>query len=186
MKITLLRHGKPAVELSGTARADELGKIAKAYESSSIVDVPSLETRATLRHHRIVLCSDLPRSVESAQALGFREIYSPQPLFREASLPYFSGGSIALPISAWLTILRLLWLAGFSQNGDSYADTKIRARKAAARLVDLAEEHEHVLLVGHGVINYLIAKELLSKGWLGPAKPRSSYWEFDVYQRELS
>lgn len=181
MQITLLRHGKPVVDLSGTARAGELGKIARAYELSSIVDKPPLETLAALQHHTIVLCSDLPRSVESALALGLQEIYSPQPLFREAALPHFSGGSIALPISAWLTILRLLWLAGYAQNGEAYAHTKIRARKATAKLVELAAEHQNVLLVGHGVINYLIAKELLANGWLGPAKPGNRYWEFNVY-----
>jgi len=182
MRITLLRHGKPSVDLSGSARANELGIIAKAYEGCGIVDQPPPATLAALQHHTIVICSDLPRSVESALALGFSEIHSAQALFREAALPYFTSGSIALPLSVWLTILRVFWLAGFTKNGEAYVDARLRARIAAAELISLAEQHDNVLLVGHGVINYLIAKQLLANGWLGPAKLNKQYWAFDVFE----
>jgi hypothetical protein len=37
------------------------------------------------------------------------------------------------------------------------------------------------MLVGHGFINYFIAKELLSRDWAGPLKPGSNYWQYGEY-----
>ncbi len=182
MQITLLRHGKPAVELSGTARGKDLAAIAKAYDASGIVDRPSPETLAELRHANYVACSDLPRSVESAHVLGFGHSYVADELFRESALPHFDSGSIALPITAWVTVCRLLWLAGFSQNGENYTAAKARARQAANQLIGLAETHGSVLLVGHGLMNYLIAQQLRANGWRGPVKPGKRFWEYGVYE----
>lgn len=184
MQITLLRHGKPAVQLSGVTRGKDLAAIAKAYDASGIVDRPPPETLAELRHANYVACSDLPRSVESAHALGFAQSHVADSLFRESALPHFDSGSIALSITAWVTVCRLLWLAGFWQNGEAYVVAKCRARQAANRLIELAEAHGNVLLVGHGLINYLIAQQLCANGWHGPAKPGKRFWEYEVYECE--
>ncbi|WP_231886464.1 hypothetical protein [Methylomonas methanica] len=39
-----------------------------------------------------------------------------------------------------------------------------------------------VLLVGHGLMNYLIAQQLRANGWHGPAKPGKRFWEYGVYE----
>lgn len=91
MKITLLRHGKPAVQLLGTARAKDLAAITNAYDAFDIVDRPPPETLAELRHANYVVCSDLPRSVESAHELVFTQLHVADSLFCELALPYFSG-----------------------------------------------------------------------------------------------
>lgn len=181
MQIILLRHGKPAVELSGTARAKDLAAIAKAYDASGIVDRPPPETLAKLRHANYVICSDLPRSVESAHALGFANLPVADSLFSESALPHF-GGPVVLPLAVWVTVCRLLWVAGFSKNGEAYAAAKCRARQAANRLAGLAETHGNVLLVGHGLMNYLIAQQLRANGWHGPAKSGKRFWEYGVYE----
>ncbi|WP_026600581.1 histidine phosphatase family protein [Methylomonas sp. 11b] len=182
MQIILLRHGKPAVQLSGMARGKDLAAIAKAYDASGIVDRPPPEILAELRHLSYVVCSDLPRSVESAHALGFGQLHVADSLFRESALPHFDSGLIALPITAWVMVCRLLWLAGFGQNGEAYAVAKCRALQAANRLIGLAEAHGNVLLVGHGLMNYLIAQQLRANGWRGPAKPGKRFWEYGVYE----
>jgi hypothetical protein len=74
-------------------------------------------------------------------------------------------------------------MLGFSRNGESLLNARDRAREAAAKLVQLAEEHHAVLLVGHGFINHFIAKELRSRGWLGPKKPGSGFWDYGVYEQ---
>jgi broad specificity phosphatase PhoE len=79
--------------------------------------------------------------------------------------------------------LRFLWLFGLSENGESRTHAKSRAKLAAARLAELAEEHEDVLLVGHDCINHLIARELRNNGWNGPAKPGDGFWEYGIYER---
>jgi broad specificity phosphatase PhoE len=58
----------------------------------------------------------------------------------------------------------------------------VRARGAAQRLIELARERGSVLLVGHGVMNRLIAAALLARGAVGPRRLRSGYWTSGVYE----
>jgi len=157
--------------------------IARSYDLSGIVGSPPNESVTAIQGHRVVVCSHLVRSVESAKALGCSEVHVKDPLFCETAIPHFDIGSVPLPISVWIVVLRLLWLFGFSGNGESLIDARRRARQAAERLVELAEEYKNVLLVGHGLINHFIAKELQKIGWLGPSKPGNGFWGYGIYER---
>lgn len=183
MKITLLRHGRPSFHLNGSVAARELPSIAKSYDDSDIEDCPPGEAIAVASEHRMVVCSDLRRSIESAVALGC----APSPgecgaLFREAAIPHFERGPLVLPIQVWVVALRALWLLGFSKNGESFKKMKVRARAASSKLIGLASEHDSVLLVGHGFFNHHIAKCLLSEGWSGPRGISQGYWSFSSYE----
>ncbi|MCU7843499.1 MAG: histidine phosphatase family protein [Candidatus Thiodiazotropha sp. (ex Monitilora ramsayi)] len=183
MHITLLRHGKPSFQLSGLVRAEALPHIANAYRLSGIIDTPPpSKTMVFARQHDLFISSDLPRSVESAQALGLPDIHLREPLFHETPIPHFSSGKMALPIGVWITVLRLLWLFGFSRNGESYSDARRRGRDAAERLANLANEHGNVILIGHGFMNHFIAKELNAIGWSGPVSPGKRFWEYASYR----
>ncbi len=176
-----MRHGKPEFELVGQVRACELSHIAKSYDLSGIVGSPPEEAINLAQDHSVVVCSDLLRSLQSALALGVTDVHSADPMFRETCIPHFSSGSIKLPIRAWVVILRVMWVFGFSENGESFSSAKERAKTAAQRLIQLATQSEKVLLVGHGFINYFIAKELLSNNWLGPSRPEGAHWGYGVY-----
>ena len=180
-RIVLMRHGRPAVVLSGRLEAAGLGPLAKAYQASGIVDTPATETSEMVQNFGIIFCSSLPRSRQSARALGVGDRAVADPLFDEARLPYFGGGRVRLSVGLWLTVLRWLWLAGFSRNGESFVAAKLRARLAATRLVECAQTCGDVLLVGHGLLNHLIAQELRAKGWIGPAKLMRDYWSLGVF-----
>jgi len=182
MKITLLRHGRPEFELAGNLKARDLGKMAKSYDLSGIVGNAPNGAIDLSKDHDIVVCSDLPRSKQSTTALGVAEVYLAAPLFNEISIPHFSTGSIKLPVTVWIVVLRCLWYLGFSSNGESICAAKERAKRAAQELITLANQFDRVLLVGHGAINFFIARELLSNNWSGPAYPSSNYWDFSVYQ----
>ncbi len=184
MRITLLRHGKPVFELKGNVRAKDLSEIARSYDLSGIADAPTKESVDVAQENCFIVCSHLERSLESAKALGCTEIHLKDELFCETAIPHFGSGTVTLPIGAWIVVLRILWLFGFSRNGESLANVKKRARRAAARLVELAVEHQRVLLVGHGFMNYFIAKELKRNGWSGPSKPKHGFWEYAVYHQE--
>jgi broad specificity phosphatase PhoE len=183
MRITLLRHGKPSFELKGKVRGRDLGSVAKSYDLSGIEDAPPEETLRAMQKAPFVVCSQLRRSVESAEALGFSQAEVRDPLFDETLIPTLARGVIPLPLGVWILVLRLMWMFGFSRNGESLLDARKRAKQAAARLVEFAEEHGDVLLVGHGFINYFIAKELRKSGWLGPSRPGNGYWGYACYER---
>lgn len=184
-RITLLRHGRPTFELKGNARGKDLGMIAKLYDLSGIVDAPPTETAAAIQGGHVVVCSHLARSIESAKALGFLEVHVTDPLFCETAIPHFGSGSARLPVSAWLVVLRFMWLFGFSRNSESLIAARRRARQAAKRLIELAERHQNVVLVGHGFINHFIAKELRKSGWVGPSTPGKGFWGYGIYEREV-
>lgn len=183
MRIVLVRHGKPSFELKGYVQAKALSEIAKSYDLSGIVGDPPAETVLAVQGSLFIVCSHLTRSVESARALGFSDVHIRDPLFRESRVPHFGKGSISLPVSVWIVLLRLLWLFGFSSNGESFSNAKIRAKQAALRLIELAEEHQDILLVGHGFINHFISKELKIAGWNGPAKLSKDFWGYGIYER---
>jgi len=182
LEITLLRHGEPEFGLKGIVRADEIPKIITCYNQSGIKGLPPEHAIQTAQNCNAVICSNLPRSLLSAEALGVTGVSLSHAIFREIALPHFKGGAVTLPLSLWLVVLRSLSAVGFSKNGESMSMAKARAKQAAAMLVDLARCHDRVLLVGHGFLNYFIAKELLSNNWQGPAKPGGKYWEYAVYK----
>lgn len=60
---------------------------------------------------------------------------------------------------------------------------KKRAAQAAGILIKRAREtNGPVLLMGHGVMNRLIAKELMSQGWEVHSRPGQGYWNAAVYR----
>ncbi|WP_260293573.1 histidine phosphatase family protein [Sedimenticola hydrogenitrophicus] len=182
MRITILRHGQPNFEWQRSVRGSEFRSLESAYDSAGIVGSPPDESRNLINHHGFVVCSDLPRSVQSAEALGANEIHYSSPVIREMNLPYFDHAPIKLPLKLWVTVLRTLWFLGFSKNTESFSKAKARARMASNKLIELAAEHDSVLFVGHGFLNHYVAKELLATNWIGPRSPGKKYWEFGAYE----
>jgi len=181
-EITLIRHGKPKFELEGKARSREVKEIIKSYDLSGISEEPPTVAKEKALTCKVAVCSDLCRSIESAKALGFTDPHKIDRLFREVAMPHFKSGSLKMSVNTWGALLRGMSVFGFSHNGESLSMAKKRAELAASALIEIAHNHESVLLVGHGFINYFIAKELLSRNWVGPSKPGGNYWEYGVYQ----
>lgn len=170
----------------GKLKASEMSQWIERYNSagidqSQIPPIPAAEMAASCN---AIVCSNLPRSIESAEVLKTKtgHIIHSDAIFREMDLPYATWHLLRLPPAIWLALFRILWFFGFSPRCESYKAARNRAISGAQRLKDLATEHESVLLVGHGLINRFIAKELLSTGWHGPANPGKQYWGFSVYE----
>lgn len=126
-----------------------------------------------------IVTSTSLRAVSSVEALGQKPLLK-QRLYCEAELPYAHWGFLRLPPSFWAGLFRLFWFLGYSNNSETLGAARARAKTAASHLVYLAAAGP-VLLVGHGILNRLIAKELLLMGWSGPSSPSSAYWGCSVY-----
>jgi hypothetical protein len=80
MKIVLIRHGEPKIDLSDilktTFSVNELKNIFSVYIDSGLntQKIPSPEAFRVTKTGNTVCCSDLPRSIESATALGVLDI----------------------------------------------------------------------------------------------------------------
>lgn len=102
-------------------------------------------------------------------------------LFCEAQLPHGDWRLPRLSPFTWAFIFRVLWLCGYSRNVESAGAARLRASTAAQRLQSLAGEGP-VLLLGHGVMNRMIAKQLLADGWTRQQRNGSQYWSAAVYR----
>jgi len=187
VKIVLMRHGKPNFDLPSHRRKKvapaDLNQIKQRYDQSLINPnhPASHEAIITARRCNAVLCSDLPRSLTSAKALGLSAIADFNTLFREPDLPHGDRRWPHLSIYNWLIYYRFLWFFGYRHNGESIKLFKRRTRKASELLIQTARDHGSVILVGHGWINHYIARNLLAAGWQGPKSPGRQYWQFGVY-----
>jgi len=184
MEIIILRHGKPIIPSLARISPLEFTKWVNLYNASGLCSSskPTLEAIEAANKCKVVVCSELPRSIESAEALNVKEIKLKSSIFNEAGLPISGLKYPALSPKAWAVIFRILWFLGYSNNSESFKEAKVRAKEAAKKLIELAEAKSSILFIGHGVYNRMIANELSASGWLGPKSPGTKHWSYGVYK----
>lgn len=184
MEIILLRHGKPDIPSLNSLSASAFSRWVRDYNASGLAlqSKPTDEALARISECNAIVCSNLPRSIDSARALSAEKVVLSDSVFNEAGLPSANWNRLKLSPAVWVVFFRVLWLFGYSRNSESFKEAKARAAKAAKLLVDLADEHGKVAFVGHGVFNRLLANELRKTGWEGPKNPGSKHWEYGIYR----
>lgn len=189
MKIVLMRHGKPEIDLRGCIddkyKLCELVTILQNYEHSrlSSEQIPPTSAKQISTECNIVVCSHLPRSIQSAQLLGKTPIMS-DPIFRELHTPKINWPTPQLKMIYWIYFLFAIWLLGYHKGTESIWQIRKRAEVASNKLIELAENNYSVLFIGHGVINRFIARALIRKSFRSLNIRAESYWDFVVYEKE--
>ncbi|ELY4872011.1 histidine phosphatase family protein [Cronobacter sakazakii] len=183
MEIILMRHGRPDIAHSGAIGSRDMpGWISRYNEAGTGNDLPPEASRALAARAGIVISSDLPRALSSLKTMGCDPVQT-DALYREAELPVHSIGRLRLSPLAWSGIFRMLWLCGLSGNAETLHAAKARAAMAAQNLAALADNAQSpVLLMGHGIMNRLIARSLVRQGWREIRKPEKGYWGAGVYR----
>jgi broad specificity phosphatase PhoE len=180
-EIILIRHGQPNLVLVDKVSALDMKCWIEQYELSEIVNQPvpeaSMELAATAK---VIVSSSAPRALASVRALGLQPTLVDE-IYCEAQLPHAQWKRLRLSPFTWAFIFRFLWLCGFSGGGESAREARVRASTAAQRLRSLAGEGP-VLLLGHGFMNRMIAKQLESAGWICQKSSGSHYWSAAVYR----
>ena len=181
MQITLMRHGKPVLPAAQWVAPFEMGLWIEQYDRSEVaataIAVANMDAATAAS---TIVSSTAPRALSSVAALGHRPSYA-DALFGEAELPFALWRFPHLPPQIWTALFRLLWLCGYARGAASVQQTKIRAKLAARHLIALADTGP-VLLVGHGIMNRMIAKELLASGWVSRSGHANRYWSTGVYR----
>jgi broad specificity phosphatase PhoE len=103
--------------------------------------------------------------------------------FREAGLPSAFASDVRLRPDIWAAVARSAWFCGWSNGGESFTAARQRAEEAARMLTSRADAQGSVVVVGHGMMNILIARRLRASGWSGPRIPSPRHWSFGVYRR---
>lgn len=187
MEIVLIRHGKPKCETSGKVNAADFGKWVREYNKSGISSEsrPTTESIEKAKECSFVVCSHLPRSVESAKALGINTLNMVSSLFRECEMPYANWQYPKLSIMQWSAFFRIFQLISYSPNAESYKDIKRRSKECVESLIQKSKEHESVLFVGHGALIWFMHRHLVRNGWAGPCKAARKHWELGVYTQNI-
>ena len=182
MEIVLARHGRPDFVQRRWIAPSELRDWIRNMNSADVVseDVPPITLRRAAES-AVLVSSLLKRSVMSADLLRNPTLRVSDEIFSEADLPYSTWLLPRLPVSIWAIVFRVAWFLGYSRNAESFGLARVRARRCALRLVELADQHQAVFLVGQGIMTTLIAKQLRLLGWSGPKRPSSRYWGFAAY-----
>lgn len=191
MQITILRHGVPDLSGWGKISSPKMPEWIKAYNAAGVKYEAHFfpQKMAVELQHNFIVCSDLARSIHSAQLIGYQLPHLVDAIFREAELQDIRIPLLRLTPHTWSIVFRLFWFAGISNKAESIEPFKQRVSLAAAKLVQLTHEHDSILLIGHGIINRFLAKELISKGWLddealnGNEYYSYKYWEHATFTK---
>jgi broad specificity phosphatase PhoE len=180
-EIILMRHGQPKGVNVDKVSALEMKDWIEHYNRSEITQQPVPNASLRLAASATVIASsNAPRALTSVQALGQKPVRV-DAIFCEAQLPFGHWKRPRLSPFTWAFILRILWLCGYSGDVEPANTARMRARKAAELLQSLSSEGS-VLLLGHGFMNKMIAKQLVKDGWVRHQRNGSQYWSAAVYR----
>ena len=185
MRIILVRHGRPAWDFRTPIRGHALGDWRRGEDDAPLDEVsrPGAALIQLIGAARCVFTSPLRRSRESAALLAPGTTTVIDVGFRDADLPCAFRSQLRLPPELWGLIARSAWFCGWAAGAESFTAARDRAAKSAALLRARAEQDDVVALVGHGMMNILIAGHLRAAGWRGPRLPSRKHWGFAVYER---
>jgi broad specificity phosphatase PhoE len=160
MKIIFIRHDKPAVPEFGKLNGNEFQQWITAYNQASLDtgQRPPSQLINLEGQCKTIVCSDLRRSIESAELLGIQKIDCMDTVFREVELPYCRKPTSKLSPGLWSVIFRVLWFMGYAPNCESKVLARQRAVLAADILEKKALSNDTVVLIGHSIFNSFIGK----------------------------
>ena len=181
MKIILMRHGQPTLKpCPGKVSPSDMHRWISDYNLSEVMDDPAPPTtRELTAQAKYIISSTMPRALTSLDRLGLKP-FQTDTLFSEAELPFLHWPGARLSPLTWAFVFRMLWLCGYSRGVESFSEARERAQRAAQRLISLAEEGM-VLLLGHGIMNRLTARQLLAHGWKSETRHGNKYWSASSY-----
>lgn len=188
MRIILARHGRPVWDFHTPIGGHALGEWRRGEDDAPLDPTcrPGDRLVQLVRSAGSVFTSPLRRSRESAGLLVPDATPVVEVAFREAELPCAFRSRLRLPPEMWGFIARSAWLCGWSGGVESVTAARERAARAAGLLSERATRDGVVALVGHGMMNILIAGRLRGAGWRGPRLPSRKHWGFGIYERNDS
>lgn len=188
--IVTARHGRPDVDRSVKITAREYGLWWSNYDESGLApgQTPPRGLVEIASGAQVVLCSTLPRAIETADAVvdGAR-IVPRDSLFVEAPLPPppLFPDSVRFTPTTWGVISRMFWFVGYAPNGtENHMRARRRVRQVADRLISEAQTSGDVLLCAHGYLNWMVHRVLIKRGWtLVEHQGGNDYWSYRAYRK---
>jgi len=185
MRILLIRHGQPHIALRPRTGHTGFAAYISDYEEAGLspANLPPRELKELARELDHVFTSGRPRSHQSAAALAPHAELTADPLFVEAPLASPRVPLLAMRVTKWAVVSRLLWHLGFHPGIEKPRGARGRAAQAADRLIAKAQQTGTAALVAHGYFNWMIGRELARRGFQRTGSHQARYWNTVIYER---
>ena len=185
-EIVLIRHAKVKIDSKGRSSLLELQHWVKEYNTAELDESsqPNKEVHDVVNSADFLLTSILRRTIDSASKFD-KKIDEKNELFNESSLPNVHIPWFKFKARTWRIILRLLFFVGRGKDDASFKVSKARAKKATDYLCEFSVEHNKVVLVGHGGMNFFMSRILRKQGWKLEGKASSKNWGLTKLYKEV-
>lgn len=189
MKVSLIRHGRPAVDLSTRITGRQFAAWLVAYDQAGLDRSlpPSAALLCSLADCQLWLTSPTRRASESAHcltlALHSQLVAAPTPDAAEAPLPAKLVWPFPTRSTTLVAIARILWLLRLAPTKEEKSTVSLRARRLADHLTVRSHEAAHVALVGHGYMHIFTRRALESSGWKCLRAQGHGYWSCTQFER---
>ena len=191
-RITIIRHGKPQAHheypLFKILRGFEIETYIHAWNTCELCPENEIseKLKTVVMKADVFISSKLKRTNDSFRLLGVKE-FSSLELLNEAELPSGFLKRLKMPFVFWGILIRLSWMAGLKINSESYKEFKVRIHKAAVHLEAISQSSNHIVVMGHGMVNMQLKKELTKRKWKHVLNNGGrNYWSFDTYEKTVS
>ena len=170
-RLFLIRHGPSAhPSMSGLLDHAAIERWRAGYDACGIERdaMPPAELVERIGGVDRVLCSDLPRTMESARAIWSGKAIESTALLREVPLPIPTLGGIRAPFAIWATAIAVGWGVDILRGEDCPREDEERVQSAMAWCEERqreAGESATLAVVTHGVMRRLLATRLCERGW---------------------
>ena len=117
MRISLVRHGRPAVDLKSRITGRMFEEWLRAYESAGIESSssPPGELTRSLASCALIITSPATRAIQSAERLPISAVREICADAAEAPLPWRLNCPVPLRPAAFTVLARVLWLLGVAR-----------------------------------------------------------------------
>jgi broad specificity phosphatase PhoE len=183
MRIVLIRHGQPHIELKPrTGHAGFAGYI-DDYEAAGLAptSLPPQELAELAVELTHVFTSGRPRARQSASALAPHAELIAEEIFVEAPLASPRIPILQMRVPKWAVVSRILWHLGFSPGIENPRQAHQRAVRAADMLEAAAHHRGTAAQVAHGYFNRMIGRELKRRGFSRTGIHQARYWNTVIY-----
>lgn len=173
----LLRHGRSAHVHKGWVDIHGFRRWRQAYEAAALREgeQPPAAVAALAAAADLVVASDAPRAVASAERLVAAGRVRTSPLLRELDLDAPSFGPVRLPLLAWAVAVGVRsFVRGRHASHRAGVETK-RVLDCATWLDGLSVAHLTTVVVTHASFRRRLWGELQHLGWQSASTERS--WE---------
>jgi broad specificity phosphatase PhoE len=187
LRIILVRHGKPAIEIAPRTSHHGFRRYIDEYQDAGLdpQSAPPEEVLDLVKGLNAVYTSSAPRAQDSARTLLPEADIIADPLFSEAPLAAPRIPLLKMKVPVWAVMARIMWHAGYHPEIENYRRAKARAATAADILLERAAGNDGTaVLVAHGYFNAMIGRVLRRRGFARTGSHRVRFWNAVVYERD--